>query len=219
MSESVENRYVHSKLYKLVDQVEGYYYIGSTACQTLSKRLMWHKQDSSKPKFQKIKKYVHFNSVGWTNVKIILISEHKFQNKMELLREEDKLIQENRNDPKCLNVIRAFMSDEDKKAYYTEHNKEYRENHGDELRKKDRERNLIRFANKEKTKCECGLLYINCQLKLHQNRPFHIAYMKYKNGEIDKTKYTLCDCGAITLNRCVAVHLSSYLHLKRLKQN
>ena len=52
MSESVENIYVHSKLYKSVDQVEGYFYIGSTACQTLSKRLMWHTQDSSKPKFQ-----------------------------------------------------------------------------------------------------------------------------------------------------------------------
>ena len=217
MSESVENRYEHSKLYKLVDQVEGYYYIGSTACQTLSKRLMWHKQDSSKLKFQKTKKYAHFNSIGWCNVKIILISEHQFQNKMELLREEDKLIQEHRDDPKCLNLLRAFMSDEDKKAYIAEHNKEYRKTHAEEITKYKKDYYDVKY--KEKTKCECGLLYINCQLKLHQNRPFHVNYMKYKNGEIDQSKYTLCDCGAIILNRCVAVHLSSYLHLKRLEQN
>ena len=121
MSQSVENRYDHSKLYKLVDQVEGYYYIGSTACQTLSKRLMWHKQDSSKPKFQKTKKYAHFNNIGWNNVKIILLSEHHFHNKMELLREEDKLIQEHRNDTKCLNVLRAFMTDEEKKTTHSQH--------------------------------------------------------------------------------------------------
>ena len=95
--------------------------------------------------------------------------------------------------------------------------KEYRQKHREELIEKQKEANAERY--KIKIKCECGLLYINCQLKLHQNRPFHIAYMKYKNGEIDKTKYTLCDCGAIILNRCVAVHLSSYLHLKRLEQN
>ena len=154
MSESVENRYVHSKLYKLVDQVEGYFYIGSTACQTLSKRLMWHKQDSSKPKFKKTKKYAHFNSIGWCNVKIILISEHQFQNKMELLREEDKLIQEHRDDPKCLNLLRAFMSDEDKKAYYTEYNNNYREKHHDELVLKANEKIQLDIKSKQSVNVE-----------------------------------------------------------------
>ena len=211
MSESVENRYVHSKLYKLVDQVEGYFYIGSTACQTLSKRLMWHKQDSSKPKFKKTKKYAHFNSIGWCNVKIILISEHQFQNKMELLREEDKLIQEHRDDPKCLNLLRAFMSDEDKKAYYTEYNNNYREKHHDELVLKANEKNTVRY--KIKTKCECGINYISCRLNQHLKQKHHVDYMKYKNGEIDKSKYILCECGSVSSKYLIERHLTSKSHL------
>ena len=140
MSEGVENRYHHSKLYKLIDQVEGFYYIGSTACTTLSKRYTWHKQDAKKTKHKDSRKYSYFNLVGWENVKIILLSEHKFENKNELLREEDKLIQECRSDTKCLNVLRAYMTDEDKKKYIEEYNKKYRNEHHEEIKAKKMKR-------------------------------------------------------------------------------
>ena len=215
MSKDGENRYHQSKLYKLVDQVEGYYYIGSSACKVLSKRLMWHKQDSSKPKFQKQKKYEHFNKIGWNNIKIILISEHKFENKMELLREEDKLIKQYRTDLKCLNVCRSFMTDEDKKTYIHDHNKKYREEHYEELLVYEKERNKIRY--KIKTKCECGVSYINTQIKKHLKCKQHIDFFKYKNNEIDNSQYVLCECGSVIKNNSLERHTLSKWHILHLQ--
>ena len=73
---------------------------------------------------------------------------------MELLREEDKLIQEHRDDPKCLNLLRAFMSDEDKKAYYTEYNNNYREKHHDELVLKANEKIQLDIKSKQSVNVE-----------------------------------------------------------------
>ena len=200
-----ENRYQHSKVYKLVDQINGYYYIGSTACSTLSKRLMWHKQDASKVKNKSIKKYEYFNSVGWKNVKIILIEEYKFNNKMELLREEDKLIQQHRNDAKCLNVLRAYVTNEEKHIYNIEKGKEYRSLHLEELQEYDRQR------NQQKIMCECGLEYA-VRFKLHHEKTIqHVNYIKKKNGEL-VVEYIDCECGKRVLTGNMNRHLKSLQH-------
>ena len=137
------NRYNNSKIYKLVDQVNGYFYIGST-CNPLSKRLYWHKYDARKHPEQKVYKY--FNEIGFDNVKIILIEEHYLDNREQLIREEDKVIQMYIDDEKCLNSIRAFtgLSKQDYDKKYTEDNQElikqkykiYYEKNKDEIRRK-----------------------------------------------------------------------------------
>ena len=77
----MENKYHHSKIYKIQDCVNYYYYIGST-CNCLSKRFHQHKTNSKYIKHRRI--YEYFNSVNWENVNIIL--------RRELLREEDNEI-------------------------------------------------------------------------------------------------------------------------------
>ena len=110
--------------------------MGNT-CTSLSTRL--HTQKDSKTQSER-KVYKHFNNIGWSHVKIILINEYYLDNKDQLLREEDNYIQMNKNDKCCLNSSRAFLSEEEKKEYhkqYLEENKEQRK----EQRKKYLEEN------------------------------------------------------------------------------
>ena len=69
---SEKNRYNNTKIYKLVDKINQFYYIGSTT-DLLCKRLYQHKISSNRNQEQKVYKY--FNSIGWDNAKIILIEE------------------------------------------------------------------------------------------------------------------------------------------------
>ena len=56
------NRYNNSKVYKLINDVDDYYYVGSSACNSLSKRLWEHKAKSKKYPERKV--YKHFNNIG-----------------------------------------------------------------------------------------------------------------------------------------------------------
>ena len=141
------NRYNNSKVYKLIDEINDYFYIGST-CDKLSKRLSWHKTSARHHPERKVYKY--FNSINWNNVKIVLIEEHYLENKVQLLREEDKLICYYKNDTKCLNSFRAIWEDKiaqkernnnltkqwmfKTKKHVKTKGKEYRENNTDKLK-------------------------------------------------------------------------------------
>ena len=105
------NRYSNSKVYKIIDNTENqYYYIGSTTT-SLPKRLWKHKQHALEHPNQKLYKY--FSSINW-DVRIILISEHNFENKNQLRREEDNCIKAHLKDNKCLNMRREITSHEER---------------------------------------------------------------------------------------------------------
>ena len=61
------------------------------------------------------KVYKYFNSIKWENVDIILIEEHWLETREQLLREEDRVICMHKQDERCLNSFRSFMTDEDYK--------------------------------------------------------------------------------------------------------
>jgi group I intron endonuclease len=85
------NRYANGKIYRLVNNVDDEFYVGST-CGKLSKRKNEHKSlTKSKPH---IKIYQHLNNIGWENVSIVLIEEYPCENKMELLRRERHWVDE-----------------------------------------------------------------------------------------------------------------------------
>ena len=119
-----DNRYNNSKIYKIEDVVNGYFYIGS-CCTKLSKRFSKHKADAKLQPERKVYKY--FNGINWENTKCILLEEHYLDNKEQLLREEDRLIHMYKDDPKCLNSLYAIFDKEKSK----EKNKIYRENNKD----------------------------------------------------------------------------------------
>ena len=199
----MENKYSKSKVYKLQDNVNFYFYIGST-CNELRKRLQQHKDHSKVKNYLNRKVYVYFNSIGWENVKIILIQEHNLENRQQLLREEDKIIQMNLENEKCLNTRRPFYGLEHKeqqKAYYEDH-KDHFLQAGKEYYTKNRE-NIIekckeyRDNNKEKVS-DCKKLW----------------YEKNKHNK----KYTekiICECGKKILKVSLKRHLNGFCVLKK----
>ena len=118
------NRYAHSRVYKLTDGK--YYYFGST-CMSLHKRFYDHKSVAKKDCNRKI--YTIFTHERFINneIKIVLVEEFNLESKEQLLKEEDRHIKMNIDDPFCLNSQHAILNLEkcqkDKKIY-RENNKE-----------------------------------------------------------------------------------------------
>ena len=81
--------YSESKVYKMVNSVDNQIYIGSTT-QPLSKRLGQHKTDSLKKKPLCV--HLHFNTIGWETVRIILIENVECFNREQLLMREQHYI-------------------------------------------------------------------------------------------------------------------------------
>ena len=73
--------YANGQVYRLVNNVDEKYYIGST-CNSLHKRKNGHKRDSIKFPEQPV--YKHLITVGWDNVEIILIESYPCNSKAEL---------------------------------------------------------------------------------------------------------------------------------------
>ena len=150
-----KNRYNETKIYKLVDQINQYYYIGSTT-NTLSRRIFEHKKQSKICPDRKIYKY--FSNVGWENVKIILIEECNLENRNQQMREENKHIEMNIKDEKCLNSLHSFRDPEiykkEKKEYMESYMRKYYQEHKKEMWECGK---LYRQEHKEdKITCECG---------------------------------------------------------------
>ena len=82
------NRYNNGKIYKLVNNVNDKIYVGST-CLTLAKRFYCHKTDAKKLKYPV---YKYLNTIGWNNVRIVLIESVVAENKDQLLQREQHYI-------------------------------------------------------------------------------------------------------------------------------
>ena len=119
----INNKYHNSKVYKLQAD-DGYYYFGSTAQKYLSARYIDHKRNSKTKQIRKIYTIFTYDRFVNCEIKIGLVEEFKLENKQQLLREENKYIQQHLSDPFCLNSMCAIRSYEEKAEY----NKIYRQN-------------------------------------------------------------------------------------------
>lgn len=77
-------RYKNGKIYKLVNNVDDEFYVGST-CLPLAKRIYNHKNEA---RHTPRPVHMHMNDIGWDNVSIVLVEEYECNNKMELERRE-----------------------------------------------------------------------------------------------------------------------------------
>ena len=84
-------RYQNGMIYKLVNDVDDQFYVGST-CMPLAKRKSNHKVDAKKHPNQRL--YKHLNEIGWDCVKIILIEKWPCEDKYELEKRERYHIEE-----------------------------------------------------------------------------------------------------------------------------
>jgi len=118
------NRYENGKIYKLVNDVDGEIYVGST-CLDLAKRLYTHRHA---PCFyyggKKTPVYEHMDRIGKEAMKIILVEMFPCKNKMELEQRErywiDKL------EP-SLNKCKPQRTREEKANYMKSYNQKYKQ--------------------------------------------------------------------------------------------
>ena len=188
--------YLDGKVYKLIDTVNGHYYFGST-CQSLAKRLYLHKQLAKRKPETKVYKY--FNSVGWDNVKIILVDDQTpFENKDQLNRAENEHIEANFDNPKCLNSNKAWtgIDTRDRRHY----DKEYKGKHANIIRQRNKEY----YANNKDRCCERSRRYFkaNADQMLHKQ-----AQMRH------------CEtCGSNVTTHHFARHCRSIKHQQALQK-
>lgn len=166
-----DNKYQQGKIYKIVCNITGEVYIGSTT-DTLSSRLSKHKYDINNKKTPSMSKHI----LNRGDYKIELIKDYPCNNRRELEEEEQKNI----NKSNCINKNKSYQSKKEREEYV----KEWKEDNKDKINKKKREtynkdkRQDYWIKNKdkmlEKIKCECGALVSSCNLTRHKKSMKHI---------------------------------------------
>ena len=179
-----ENKYSHSKVYKLVYQINNYFYIGSTTTE-LFKRLSRHRKCALQTPNTKLYRYM--NTIGRENFKIVLISEHNLESRIQLIREEDIVIQKYINDEKCLNSNRSLLTEEEHKQsdrdrcklykarhkeHISEYNKTYRNNNIECIKER------LKKNNQEKYTCVCGVELTTGAKYNHLKSKIHFQLMQ-----------------------------------------
>jgi predicted GIY-YIG superfamily endonuclease len=197
----IEMDYSNGKLYRLVCD-DGHFYIGSTTT-TLCKRLHEHKKASRHQKKVSSRVYKHINTVGWDNVRIVLIEEVQCANKNELCREENKYIEKELQNPLCLNTNRSVQNSLVAKRMAVENVRRWRKNNLDYSKAKAKERykqnkdaiaarqKANREANKEKVaahksekvECDvCNALISRSNLNRHRRNAHQSALATASDG-------------------------------------
>ena len=170
-----QNRYANSKVYKLVDKYTNHFYIGSTT-STLSQRLYWHKKHEQGNIKRHVEKY------GLFNFMIKPIAEFKLSSKVQLLIEEDKIIQMYKNDEKCLNINRAYLTEDEKIEFSKARCRNYKQNHKDQisdynnlyyLQNLDKIKARKHIKGLEKVTCSCGAELCKSSKSNHMKSKIH----------------------------------------------
>ena len=155
--------YANGKIYKLVNNVDGKIYVGST-CGELRQRKWVHKAESIRSCERKV--YKHLNQIGWCNVDIILIEACECKNKDELHRRERHFVDELKPDLNINIPNRKYVG-----QFKLDYKKAWRENNKDELNQK---------AKQNKHICECGTTVQNSGKARHKKTKKHTNFI---NGQ------------------------------------
>lgn len=171
------NKYSRGKIYKLVNDIDDEFYVGST-CETLAKRKGGHKALSKERPHRHV--YLHLSKVGWENVHIVLIEEYPCENIEQLKARERHWIDELKP---SLNRILPIRTQEERNQYI----KEWREQNHDKFsqtQRKWREQNKEKIREsvksesrkqylKEKKTCVCGCVVSRDCLSRHWKSKKH----------------------------------------------
>ena len=192
--------YTNGKMYKIVCNITGEVYIGSTTKKTLAQRLVGHVCAYNRVKKGILKSTTRsFDIIDRGNYNIYLIELFPCNSKDELTAREGHIIQEYKLKGICINYRTEGRSKEEYSAMYRSNNREeikerlrvYRQNNKEKIHdykmqyqldncdrikeesKNYREKNKLKLL--EKITCECG----SCILK--NRRPRHERSKKHQN--------------------------------------
>lgn len=225
---TTDNRYTHSKIYKLIDITTGVFYIGSTALTRLDQRLNIHKKASKNEKHKLLKVYQYFtyDKLCSGDVKIILLQEEFLNNKQELLKLENEYIIRELNNPLCVNTYRAYVSPDVKKKEM----KDYMEEHKEYFQGKHHEyyiNNKAKVLERQKKRYEEKIDEIKEQRQIYykENREDitekHMKYWAENAEKINakrKEKIT-CECGTVLSKWNISKHIKRKAHQNFLLNN
>lgn len=112
MSNNQQTKYQRGKIYKLVCNHCGEFYVGSTTEPYLSRRLSSHKSVAKKN--GSVKLYAHFIQFGWDQASITLLESFACDNNDELRAKEELWLQQLQP---SLNAKKAFATIDDRKEW------------------------------------------------------------------------------------------------------
>jgi hypothetical protein len=211
-------------IYKIVcDDCPEYIYVGST--KVFRQRKNRHKQNCNNGNTKKLYTTIRENG-GWDNWRMVIIEEcGQISFTQARIREEENRMKLNAN----LNSIRCYSTEEEKKEYTKEYNKQYRETNEEYLKEQKKQYNeankeqkkeynkQYQQANKEKIK-EQKKQYreTNKEQKKEYNKQYQQAN-KEKISEHRNQKIT-CECGTIVNLGVKARHLKSNIHKELMEE-
>jgi len=154
--------YNNSKIYRIVCNITGENYYGSTT-ETLAQRMGSHRKATKRNK-----KTTANQIIDRGNYDIILVEEYPCDNKEQLHKRERYYIEKN----KCIN---HNIPSRTIKEYY-QANKEKRLQQFEKYRQDNQEQ--IKEQRTKKVVCECGSIISRSNLKIHHNSQKHINFLK-----------------------------------------
>lgn len=169
----MRNKFFYSKIYCLVNKLNGeIFYIGSTY-GNLKKRLSDHIYNSKcSLKRNKMKRSQYIKNVGEHNISIFKLLDYPCKNKIELFKKEKKFIDLIKP---CCNDSTPILEEEEKKIKrknYYQLNKEKES----ERKKKYYQDNKEKYSKKEK--CSCGEIISHGNIQRHFKSKLHCDIMR-----------------------------------------
>jgi len=189
------------KVYKIINSKNDKVYFGSTFKKRLQDRMNNHKSDAARLKMML---YDEMNAIGFQYFNILLIEEVDAKTKSDLLKIEEKYMNEFREQhPElCLNKIRAYCSVENKKIrnremYFRHKEKQYTRRRAvitssEESHQKYKDYCKTYYQinkhkwtknNGEKVLCDCGRNVSKANFKRHKASPMHARFLARLNAD------------------------------------
>lgn len=149
--------YQQGKIYKIVCNVTGKVYYGSTIEPTLARRLSNHRQSFKKNKEGTGDILTSSKILENNNYTIVLVELYPCNSKDELLMRERYWI----DNFECVNKCRPIINKDEKKQRNMLYNKQYRQIHS-------------------KITCECGKIICGYSIARHKKTKIHIEFIQSK---------------------------------------
>ena len=209
--------YKNSKIYKIVNDENDNFYIGSST-RPLHKRMWEHRNNHHLCMSKNI-------GVDLKQCSIILVEELECENKEQLLRKEREYIDKYKKEGlNIVNKARPIITEEEKKEYHKEKYKRYKKNkeYMEKKRKKNKEYNnkeIIKEYKKEYAENNKEKIKEYKKEWYKKNKETHILKSK-ENRQKNKEEITrkskikiTCECGSIVCKVGLLKHKKTKKHI------
>ena len=205
--------YENGKIYKLVNDINDNFYVGSTV-NSLAKRKYWHRtKGSMMPGVKAI-----YDEIGWDQLKIVLVENFPCDSNDELRQRERFWYDELKPD---LNRQRPWVGVEEAKQETKQRNEQYQQDNVDKIKQQQKE---YREANVDKIKqYQKQYQQDNKQQKMEYDAQYRKSnpdkIKQYKKQYYDKIKQQKkqsieCVCGVTIRNYCLPKHQQTPKHIR-----